>query len=74
MLAATSKAFRRADALFMAWKPYEFLPMLGTHMAASCDPVVQLRQNMRMIEFLNRPIGVSPEEDLLLQMQGMIAE
>ncbi|MEI6540017.1 MAG: recombinase family protein [Planctomycetota bacterium] len=26
------------------------------------------------IEFLNRPIGVSPEEDLLLQMQGMFAE
>ena len=24
--------------------------------------------------FLNRTIGVSPEEDLLLQMQGMIAE
>ena len=24
--------------------------------------------------FLNRSIGVSPEEDLLLQMQGMIAE
>ncbi len=27
-----------------------------------------------MIEFLNRAIGVSPEEDLLLQMQGMFAE
>ena len=26
------------------------------------------------IVFLNRTIGVSPEEDLLLQMQGMIAE
>ena len=26
------------------------------------------------IVFLNRSIGVSPEEDLLLQMQGMIAE
>jgi site-specific DNA recombinase len=26
------------------------------------------------IEFLNRAIGVSPEEDLLLQMQGMFAE
>ncbi len=24
--------------------------------------------------FLNRAIGVSPEEDLLLQMQGMFAE
>ena len=26
------------------------------------------------IVFLNRPIGVSPEDDLLLQLQGMIAE
>jgi dipeptidyl-peptidase-4 len=45
-----------ADALFMAGKPYEFLPMLGTHMAGSSDPVVQLRENMRMIEFFNREL------------------
>ena len=26
------------------------------------------------IVFLNRPIGLSPEDDLLLQVQGMVAE
>jgi dipeptidyl-peptidase-4 len=45
-----------ADALFMAGKTYEFLPMLGTHLAGSSDPVVQLRQNMRMLEFFNREL------------------
>ncbi len=40
-----------ADALFMAGKPYELLPMLGTHMIA--DPVVKLRQQQRIIEFFN---------------------
>jgi site-specific DNA recombinase len=36
--------------------------------------VDELRREQIEIVFLNRPIGVSPEEDLLLQMQGMIAE
>jgi dipeptidyl-peptidase-4 len=45
-----------ADALFMAGKPYEFLPMLGTHLAGSSDPVVQLREEMRVIEFFNREL------------------
>ncbi|MSU22748.1 MAG: S9 family peptidase [Opitutus sp.] len=45
-----------ADALFMAGKPYEFMPMLGTHLAGSSDPVVQLRQQMRVIEFFNREL------------------
>ena len=36
--------------------------------------VEELIKHGVMIEFLNRPIGVSPEEDLLLQMQGMFAE
>jgi dipeptidyl-peptidase-4 len=45
-----------ADALFMAGKPYEFLPMLGTHMAGSSDPVVRLREQMRIIEFFNREL------------------
>lgn len=31
------------------------------------------KQNIEVV-FLNRAIGVSPEEDLLLQMQGMFAE
>jgi dipeptidyl-peptidase-4 len=44
------------DALFMAGKPYEFMPLLGTHMAGSSDPVVQLRQQQRIIEFFNREL------------------
>lgn len=34
----------------------------------------ELRRSGVEMVFLNRSIGVSPEEDLLLQMQGMIAE
>jgi site-specific DNA recombinase len=34
----------------------------------------ELRKQGVEVEFLNRPLGVSPEEDLLLQMQGMFAE
>ena len=36
--------------------------------------VEELQRCSVEIIFLNRTIGVSPEEDLLLQMQGMIAE
>ena len=36
--------------------------------------VEELRRHAVEIVFLNRAIGVSPEEDLLLQMQGMFAE
>ncbi len=43
-----------ADALYMAGKPYELLPMLGTHMVS--DPLVRLRQQTRIIEFLNRTL------------------
>ena len=49
-------AVQLADALYMAGKPYEFLPMLGTHMAGSSDPLVQLREHMRIIEFFNREL------------------
>ena len=42
-----------ADALYMAGRPYEFLPMLGTHMAGSSDPVVSLRRQQRVMEFLS---------------------
>jgi dipeptidyl-peptidase-4 len=45
-----------ADALFMGGKPYEFLPMLGTHQAGSSDPAVQLHLQMRVIEFFNREL------------------
>lgn len=39
-----------ADALFMAGKPYDLLPMLGTHMIA--DPKVRLRLQQRIMDFL----------------------
>jgi dipeptidyl-peptidase-4 len=45
-----------ADALYMAGKPYEFMPMLGTHMAGSSDPVVRLREEQRIMEFFNREL------------------
>src|SRR5215471_4620046 len=36
--------------------------------------VEELQRSEVELVFLNRTLGVSPEEDLLLQMQGMIAE
>ena len=43
-----------ADTLYMAGKPYELMPMLGTHMVS--DPVVRLREQQRIIEFFNREL------------------
>ena len=43
-----------ADALYMAGKPYELLPMLGTHMVS--DPMVKLRQQMRILDFFDREL------------------
>ncbi len=43
-----------ADALYMAGKPYELLPMLGTHMIS--DPMIRLRQQMKIMDFLNKEI------------------
>jgi dipeptidyl-peptidase-4 len=40
------------DALFMAGKPYEFMPMLGTHLIS--DPAVRLNQYERIMEFFAR--------------------
>jgi dipeptidyl-peptidase-4 len=40
-----------ADALFMAGKSYELLPMLGTHMIS--DPLVRLRREQRIMEFFS---------------------
>ena len=34
----------------------------------------EFRRGGAEVVFLNRPIGVSPEDDLLLQVQGMVAE
>jgi dipeptidyl-peptidase-4 len=43
-----------ADALYVAGKSFELLPLLGTHMVN--DPVLRLRQQMRMMDFLNREL------------------
>ncbi len=40
------------DALYMAGKSYELLPMLGTHMIS--DPLVKLRQQQRIMEFFDK--------------------
>jgi dipeptidyl-peptidase-4 len=45
-----------ASALFLEGKPFELLPMLGTHMAARSDPVVRRREQMRIMEFFNREL------------------
>lgn len=47
---------------------------LGRKYAWQVLLVAELQRCGIEIVFLNRTIGVSPEEDLLLQMQGMIAE
>ncbi len=41
-----------ADALYRAGKPYEFLPLLGTHMLS--DPLLRLRRAQRAAEFFDR--------------------
>lgn len=43
-----------ADALYMAGKNYELLPMLGTHMVS--DPLVRLRQQQRIMGFFNKEL------------------
>jgi dipeptidyl-peptidase-4 len=43
-----------ADSLFMAGRPFEFMPLLGTHLAGSSDPAVKLRLQQRVVEFFNR--------------------
>ncbi len=40
------------NALYLAGKPYEIVPLLGTHMVS--DPVVRLREQERIMEFLSR--------------------
>ena len=47
-----------ADALYLAGKPYELLPMLGTHMVS--DPLVRLRQQVRIVDFFNRELNPDP--------------
>ncbi len=46
------------DALFMAGKPYEFMPMLGTHMVS--DPAVRQSQYERIMAFFGRVLSPAP--------------
>lgn len=47
-----------ADALFMAGKTYDLLPMLGTHMIS--DPLVRMRQQQRIIDFFHTHLRGAP--------------
>ncbi len=40
-----------AQALFAAGKPFNFLPLLGTHMVS--EPLLRLRRQTRIIEFFD---------------------
>ncbi|HEV2842145.1 MAG TPA: DPP IV N-terminal domain-containing protein [Chthoniobacterales bacterium] len=40
-----------SDALFTAGKPFNFLPLLGTHMLS--DPLLRLRRQTRIVEFFD---------------------
>ncbi len=48
------------DALFLAGKTYEFMPLLGTHMAGARSSVVRLREEQRYMEFFNRNLRPEP--------------
>lgn len=43
-----------ADALFMAGKHYDLIPMLGTHMIA--DPLVRYRRDQRIMDFFHQHV------------------
>lgn len=43
-----------AEALYLAGKPYELLPMLGTHMVS--EPLIVQRQHERILEFFERTL------------------
>lgn len=40
-----------AEALFAAGKPFNFLPLLGTHMVS--DPALRLQRQLRIVEFFD---------------------
>ena len=44
-----------ADALYRTGRPFEFLPLLGTHMIS--DPLSRLRREVRVAEFFDRHLS-----------------
>jgi dipeptidyl-peptidase-4 len=49
-----------ADALYRAGKPFEFLPLLGTHMIS--DPMTRLRREVRVAEFFDHNLAPKKPE------------
>ena len=47
----TQHSIQLAQALFEAGKPFNFLPLLGTHMVS--EPLLRLRRQTRIIEFFD---------------------
>jgi dipeptidyl-peptidase-4 len=47
-----------AEALFAAGKPFQFLPLLGTHMVS--DPLLRLRRQTRIMEFFDAELRPNP--------------
>ena len=50
-------AAQLADALFQLGKPFDFLPLLGTHMVS--DPALRLRRQTRIMEFFDAELKPS---------------
>ena len=48
-----------SEALFNAGKPFNFLPMLGTHMVS--DPLLRLRRQTRIMEFFDAELKPRPK-------------
>ncbi len=53
-------SFRLMEALFRAGRPFEFLPLPGTHMAGAEDSVLAMRENERVMEFFDRHLNPLP--------------
>jgi dipeptidyl-peptidase-4 len=48
-----------AQALFEAGKPFNFLPLLGTHMVS--EPLLRLRRQMRIVDFFDAELKPRPK-------------
>ena len=53
-------SLKLAHALFAAGKPFDFLPLSGTHMVA--DPTTREHLWQRIIGFLLSPLGITPPQ------------
>ncbi len=53
-------AAQLSEALFKAGKPFEFLPLVGTHMVS--DPLLRLRRQTRVMDFFDARLQKPPTE------------